>query len=179
MSTQTQEPQAAGTQAADAAEMGTKLVPQHEWLQRLVGEWRVESEMTMGPDQPPQTSHGTESVRSLGGLWAFGEGESTMPGGTPMQYFSALGYDVSFHEYRGCWFASMSSHLWKYVGELSADGRVMTLSCEGPDMVNDGETANYRDVIEILDADHRTLTSYGQQGDGSWLPFMKAHYTRV
>jgi hypothetical protein len=57
----------------------------------------------------------------------------------------------------------------------------MTLSCEGPDMTSsdDGKTANYRDVIEILDADHRTLTSYGQQQDGSWQRFMKAHYTRV
>ena len=102
-----------------------------------------------------------------------------MPDGTAMDYYSALGYDVSFKEYRGCWFASASSHLWKYTGELSADGKVMTLSCVGPNMVKDGETANYRDVIEILDENHRTLTSYGQQENGEWQQFMKAHYTRV
>jgi hypothetical protein len=118
-------------------------------------------------------------VKSLGGLWAFGEGTTAMPDGTPMNYCTTLGYDVSFKEYRGCWFASMSSHLWKYVGELSADGKVMTLHCEGPNMIKDGETANYRDVIEILDQNHRTLTSYGQDEDGAWHEFMKAHYTRV
>ena len=167
------------TQTQEAVEMGTRPVPEHEWLQKLVGEWRVESEMFMGPGQPKQKSQGTDSVKSVGGLWAFGEAKATMPDGTPMSHYSALGYDVSFKEYRGCWFASMSSHLWKYTGELRADGKVMTLNCVGPNMTRDGETANYRDVIEIIDADHRTLTSYGQQENGEWQEFMKLHYTRV
>jgi len=172
LSTQTQE-------VTEVMEMGTKPVPEHQWLHQLVGDWRIESEMTMAPGQPGQKSEGTESVKSVGGLWAFGEGKTAMPDGTAMEYRTTLGYDVSFKEYRGCWFASMSSHLWKYVGELSADGKVMTLSCVGPDMTKDGETANYRDVIEIIDQDHRTLTSYGQDEDGAWHEFMKARYTRV
>ncbi|HZO92111.1 MAG TPA: DUF1579 domain-containing protein [Chthonomonadaceae bacterium] len=169
MSTQTQEP----------VEMATKPVQEHQWLQQLVGEWRVETEMTMAPGQPKQKSEGTESVKGLGGLWAVGEGKATLPDGTPMTYYSALGYDVSFKEYRGCMFASVSSHLWKYTGELSADGRVMTLNCVGPNMMKEGETANYRDVIEILDADYRIRTSYGQDENGEWHEFMKARYTRV
>lgn len=169
MSIETQEPM----------EMGTKPVPEHEWLKRLVGEWKVESEMVMGPDQPTQKSSGTESVQLLGGLWAVGVGSGSMPGGSSMDYRTGLGYDVSFKEYRGFWLGSVSSHLWKYTGELSEDGRVMTLNCEGPDMVNDGQTANYRDVIEIIDENHRTLTSYGEDDKGQWQQFMKANYTRV
>lgn len=156
----------------------TKPIQEHAWLQKLVGEWRVESEMVMGPGGPTIKGEGKESVSSLGGLWAIGEGDATMPDGNRMQYRSALGYDVSFKEYRGCLCMSASSHLWKYVGELSADGKVMTLDCVGPDMVKDGETANYRDVIEIIDDNHRTLTSYGQDENGGWQQFMKAHYTR-
>ena len=174
MSTQTLE-----APEQQSVEMGTKPLPEHQWLQQLVGEWRVESDMKMGPDQPLQKSTGTESVKNLGGLWAFGEGIVNMPDGSAMNHAFALGYDVSFKEYRGCWFASMSSHLWKNVGELSADGKVMTLNCVGPNMTKDGETANYRDVIEILDENHRTLTSYGQDDNGEWHEFMKAHYTRV
>jgi hypothetical protein len=169
MSTQTQEPM----------EMGTKPVKEHEWLQKLVGQWRVETEMSMGPDQPKMRAEGTESVRSLGGLWAFAEGKATMPDGTVMEHYATLGYDVSFKEYRGCWFASMSSHLWKQTGTLSADGKVMTLDCVGPSFTKDGETANYRDVIEILDGNRRTLTSYGQSETGGWDQFMKSTYTRV
>ena len=167
------------SEAVQEMEMGTKPIREHEWLNQLVGDWRVESEMSMGPGEPKQTAIGTETVKSLGGLWAFGEGRSTMPDGSPMEYRSALGYDVSFREYRGCWFASVSSHLWKYAGELSADGRRMTLSCVGPDMVKDGETANYRDVIEILDANHRTLTSSAEDENGNWQEFMRARYTRA
>ena len=165
-------------QEMEAVEMGTKPTPEHQWLQKLVGEWRVETEMHMGPDSK-QTSVGTESVKSVGGLWAFGESDGTMPDGSAFTHYSTLGYDVSFNEYRGCWFASMSSHLWKSVGELSADGKVMTLKCVGPNMFKDGETANYRDVIEILDENHRTLISSGQAENGEWQQFMKAHYTRL
>ncbi len=167
------------TEAQVDAGRGTKPVAEHAWLQQLVGEWRVESEMVMEPGGPAQKSEGTESVRSLGGLWAFSEGQMTMPDGTPGTLYNALGYDVTFKEYRGCWFGSMTSHLWKSVGTLSADGKTMTLECEGPHMEKDGETALYRDVIEIVDADHRTVTSYGQDEGGEWQVFMKARYTRV
>ena len=173
MSTQTQE-----AVQQEVMEMGTKPVPEHQWLQNLVGEWRVTSEMTMGPDQPAYKSEGTESVKSVGGLWAFGEGQLAMPGGAAMTHYFALGYDVSFKEYRGCWLASMSSHLWQYVGELSADGKTMTLSGVGPSMTKDGETANYRDVIDILNENHWTLTSSSQDESGEWREGMKAHYTR-
>lgn len=166
------------TETMDAMEMGTKPQAEHEWLKKLIGEWRVETEMTM-PNGESSSAKGSETVKSLGGLWAFGEGNGSMPDGSTMEYRTALGYDVSFKEYRGCWFASMSSHLWKYTGSLSADGRVMTLSCTGPHMEKDGETANYRDVIEIIDENHRTLTSYGQDENGDWQQFMKAQYTRV
>lgn len=166
------------TETQELMEMGTKPVREHEWLQKLVGEWRTESEMTM-PDGSKATSRGTESVQSLGGLWSFGHGKAQMPGGAPMEYYTGLGWDLTFKEYRGFMVMSVSSHLWKYEGALSADGRVMTLDCVGPNMEKDGETANYRDVIEIIDDNHRILTSSGQQEDGSWQQFMKASYTRV
>lgn len=118
-------------------------------------------------------------MRSLGGLWAVGEGKGTMPDGTPTTTITALGYDVSFKEYRGCFLASMSSHLWKYVGELSADEKTMTLNCDGPSMTEDGKTVPYRDIIEIIDSNTRTLTSTGQDEKGEWQEFMKATYTRV
>lgn len=161
----------------ESVEMGTQPLAEHAWLQNLVGEWQVESEFLMGPEGGTQTSTGTNRVRSLGGLWAVGEAEMTM-GGTTMTMISTLGYDVSFKEYRGCWFASMSSHLWKYAGGLSADGKTMTLECEGPSMVEDGKTALYRDVIELIDDDHYTLTSYDKDS-GVWSQYMKANYTRV
>ena len=157
----------------------SKPVQEHEWLNNLLGEWRVESEMMMGPDGPPVKGSGRETVRKFGDLWVTGEGTAEMPEGGTMEYRTGLGFDLTFKEYRGFWMMNISSHLWKYVGELSADGKVMTLHCEGPDMMKDGETANYRDVIELIDENHRTLTSYGEDENGEWHQFMKSTYTRA
>lgn len=157
----------------------TKPEPEHEWLNQLVGDWKVETVMSMGPGTPEMTGTGSEKVEMMGPMWATGYGTATMPNGDLMHYRTALGYDVSFKQYRGCWYASASSHLWKYEGEMSADGKTLTLHCVGPNMMVDGETANYRDVIEIQDDNHRTLTSYGQDADGNWQSFMKSSYTRV
>ncbi len=47
-----------------------KIEPQkeHQWLQKLVGEWAYESECSMEPGKPPERFAGSERVRSLGGL---------------------------------------------------------------------------------------------------------------
>jgi hypothetical protein len=168
MSTEPQEPTMAGTQP----------VPEHEWLRQLEGAWRTESEMTV-PGTGSVRGEGNETVTMLGSLWAFAEGSGTMPGGGTMHYRSGLGFDVSSLEYRGFWIADVSSHLWIYHCELSEDGRKMTMNCAGPHMVRDGETALYRDEIEILDGNRRTLTSYGQDDQGDWHVFVQATYTRV
>lgn len=167
------------TETQQEMEMGTKPIAEHAWLKKLVGQWKTVTEMNMGPEKPMAKAEGSETVTDLGGLWAFGEGKTSMPDGESMLYKNALGYDVSFKEYRGCTFMSVSSHLWKSTGTLSADGRTMTLDCVGPSMTKDGETANYRDIIEIVDENTRTMTSMGQQDDGSWEQFMKVTYTRV
>ena len=96
-----------------------------------------------------------------------------------MQYKVTLGYDVSFKEYRGCWFATMSSHLWKYTGSLSADGNTLTLDCIGPSFEVDGAEANYRDVISFQDDNHRTLTSYFQTPEGEYQKMMHVTFTRA
>ena len=49
-------------------------------VQKLVGTWSFEGECIMGPDQPAMKSTGSETVRSLGGLWTVGEGEGECPG---------------------------------------------------------------------------------------------------
>lgn len=159
-------------------EMATKPLKEHEWLKNLLGEWRVESEMTM-PDGSTFKTTGTAHVKSLGGLWAYSENKDVMPDGSEIISYFALGYDVSFKEYRGSIVMSASSHLWKYTGELSEDGKTMTLNCEGPNMVKDGETALYRDVIELVDDKHRTTTNHGQDENGEWVEFGKSHYYKV
>lgn len=157
-----------------------KAEPQeeHRWLQKLVGEWDMEAESEMAPGEPPMKTKGTESVRSLGGLWIVAEGEGEMPGGGSGTSLMTLGYDPQQKRYIGTWVGSMMTHLWLYDGSLDAGEKVLTLNSEGPGMSGDGKLAKYKDVIEFKSDDHRVLTSHMQGEDGSWQSFMTAHYLR-
>ena len=151
---------------------------EHRWLEKLVGEWTSEMECVMGPDQPPTTSRGTESVRSLGGLWTIGEGEGEMPeGGDEVTSVMTLGYDPKTGRYVGTFIASVMTHMWTYSGSLDESGKVLALDAEGPSFTGEG-TAKYQDRIEFVDDDHRILTSQMLGDDGEWHRFMTAHYRR-
>jgi hypothetical protein len=113
--------------------MQSEALPEHAWLQKLVGEWTAEMECSMGPDQPKVKSTGTETVRSVGGLWTLGEGKGEGPDGAPMASFMTLGYDPKKGKFVGTFIASMMTHLWKYEGTLNAARTVLTLDTEGPD----------------------------------------------
>lgn len=151
---------------------------EHRWLQQLVGEWTYEAESTAAPGEPPTKTTGTESVRSLGGLWTVAEGEGEMPGGGASTAIMTLGYDPQKKRYVGTWIGSMMTHLWLYEGSLDANERVLTLDCEGPSFHGDGTMAKYQDVIEIKSPNHRVLTSHVLGEDGKWQAFMTAHYRR-
>lgn len=94
---------------------------EHQWLQKLVGEWTYETEASMGPDQPLEKSTGTESVRSLGGLWVQCEGQGEIPEYGVVTTIMTLGYDPQQQRFVGTWVGSMMTYLWLYDGELDAN----------------------------------------------------------
>jgi len=157
-----------------------KSAPQkeHQWLQKLVGEWTYEAEATMEPGKPPERYKGTERVRSLGSLWILAEGQGEMPGGGAATTMMTLGYDPRKKRYVGTWIGSMMTHLWVYDGALDAAERVLTLDTEGPNMAAEGTMAKYQDVIGFEGDDHRVLTSRMLGDDGKWRGFMTASYRR-
>jgi hypothetical protein len=150
---------------------------EHRWLDKLVGEWSSEMECSMGPGEPTTTSRGTESVRSLGGLWTIGEGDGEMPDGGTARSVMTLGYDPKAGRFVGTFIASVMTHMWTYSGSLVESGRVLALDADGPSFTGEG-TAKYQDRIEFVDDDHRILTSQALGDDGQWHRFMTAHYRR-
>ena len=153
---------------------------EHQWLKKLVGEWRTEFEMPGENGQPPTTLHGTESVRAIGDLWVMGEGRGEMPGGGTANMFITLGYDPEKRHYVGTWFGSMMTYLWVYKGSVDAAGKALTLETEGPapDAGGEMKMAKIREVIEFVTDDHRTFTSNVLGADGKWSKIMQAHYYR-
>jgi hypothetical protein len=159
--------------------MKTEPQQEHQWLQKLVGEWTYEADAPLEPGQPASKCEGSEHVRSLGGLWIVAEGQGEMPGGGAATTVLTLGYDPQKQRYVGTWIGSMMTHLWTYDGALDATGKVLTLNTEGPDMAAEGKVARYKDVIEFKSDDHRVMTSHTLGDDGEWHGFMTAHYRRV
>jgi hypothetical protein len=152
---------------------------EHEWLQQLVGDWTFEGECDMGPDQPKMKHAGTETVRSIGGLWIIGEGRGDMPGGEgEMSMRLTLGYDPAKQRYVGSWVGSMMTNLFVYEGQLEDNGKILPLNTEGPSFSEPGKLAPYQDVIEIVDDNTRLLRSRTPGPDGAWVEFMVARYTR-
>ena len=166
-STQTQEPMT----AAEPQE-------EHRWLERLVGEWDYEMDAPTGEGEPAMKVTGTESGRSLGGLWVVLSGRGEMPGGGEGLTQMTLGYDPRQGKYVGSWVGSMMTHLWVYEGRLRADGKALELESDGPDMKGEGKTVRYLDRIEMVSDDERTLTGHVRGDDGSWQPLMTARYRR-
>jgi hypothetical protein len=152
---------------------------QHEFLQRIVGDWVMVS--TSGhegynPDDPEQVF--TETVKSIGGLWIVGEGKGKMPDGSPMTALITVGYDPDKGDFVGTWVGSMMTNLWVYKGWLEADGKTLTLEAEGPAMDGTGGTAVYHDVLTLLDDNNRTFSGSVRQPDGSFKQFMSSEFRR-
>ena len=165
-------------QTEQEATMTVEPQKEHQWLQKLVGEWTYESEVSMGADKPPEQGRGTETVRSIGGLWTIAEGQGEMPGCGAATTMMTLGYDPQKQRFVGTWLGSIMTHLWNYEGELDASETVLSLNTEGPAMSGDGEMGKYKDVIEFKSDDHRVLTSHMLGDDGQWKQFMTANYRR-
>ncbi|NJL39506.1 MAG: DUF1579 domain-containing protein [Leptolyngbyaceae cyanobacterium RM2_2_4] len=158
--------------------MNAQPQKEHQWLQKLVGEWTYETEALMSPDQPSEKTAGTESVRSLGELWIVAEGQGEMPCGGTATTMMTIGYDSQKQRYVGTWVGSMMDYLWVYDGELNATENTLTLCNEGPSMSGNGKMAKYKDVIGFKDDDHRVMTSYALNDDGQWHQFMNVNYSR-
>jgi hypothetical protein len=166
------------TATAQEALQPTDRLEQHEWLQQLVGEWKVSSESSMEPGGDPTIWESKESIRSIGGLWIVAEGSADNDG-PPFTSLLTLGYDPNKEAFVGTWIDTMQTTLWSYVGHLDASRRVLTLETAGPSISGPGETARYRDRIELIGSDEKRMSSSMLGEDGSWTTFMTAEARRV
>ncbi len=150
---------------------------EHEWLRQFVGEWESASEASMGPGQPAMKCEGTINSRALGGFWVVSELKSEMMG-IPITAVQTIGYDPQSKKYVGTWVDSMMDHMWTYQGTVDKTGKILTLEAEGPNLMQAGKLAKYRDVYEFKTQDHMVLSSSMQDEDGKWVTFMTGNARR-
>ena len=162
----------------DMSSMQAKPQKEHQWLEKLVGDWTYEGNATIESGTPPMKFTGIENVRSLGGLWYVAEAKGNMPDGGAATMIMTLGYDPQKKKYVGTWIGSMMTHLWHYHGAVDAAGKMLTLDSVGPNMASPGSMAKFKDSIEFKSNDLRVLTSNMLDDDGQWHEVMKAEYRR-
>ena len=165
------------TFSSPQAPQGAEPLEQHAWLERLVGEWTASGE---APAEGGLASawRSTERVRSVGGLWIVDEG-TMESGGQTVTSLMTLGYDPRKSAFIGTWIDTTSTMMWNYVGQLDAEGRVLTLETEGPSFEDPEKTARFRDQIELIGDDTKRTTSSMLGEDGTWTVYMTADSKRV
>jgi hypothetical protein len=156
--------------------MFAKPQVEHQWLEKLIGDWEFEHVCTM-PDGTRNSTPGRMTCRSLGGMWLICEssGESD---GSPWSSMMTVGFDPTENHYVGTFIGSMMSNIWHYRGLMDPAGTCLPLESHGPRFFGTG-TCSYRDTIEIIDHDTWMFTSEFQDDDGTWVNFMSGKHTRV
>lgn len=150
---------------------------EHEWLQRLAGEWEADLELMTAPGQPPLKVKATETTRRIGQLWTLTVAE-TQPPGMPFARSLTLGYDTARKKYVGTWVDSNSTHIGRYEGTMDAAGKTLTLIGETPHPYDNVRMVQVREVIEIKSPDEKFVTTSLQGDDGKWLTLVTVNARR-
>ena len=155
--------QTLSAQEVPAASVAAK---EHEFLQKFVGEWDVES--------GGSGMQGKAVMKSsmLGKLWLVNSSDHDVSD-MKMKSIQMIGYDTEKKKYIGIWADSMINYMWHYEGTVDKAGNKLTLDAEGPSMTGDGKMIQYQDAYEFKDDDTIVATSSMQDKDGKWTVIMK------
>ena len=147
----------------------------HPFLERLVGDWELRSEVPMGEGLDPMYVTSRERVTAVG-PWISSQLVLESTEGD----FSArllVAYDEDEGGFTGSWIDSGSTHMWIYRGWLEGD--TLTLESEGPLISDPTKTALYRDITEFDGDDRRIQRSVVQTENGEWTEFSTGEARRV
>lgn len=150
---------------------------EHEWLQRLTGQWETEVEVMAEPGKPPLKVEATETTRRIGQLWVLTHAEAK-PSAMPFARALTLGYDPAKKKYVGTWVDSNSTYIGKSEGTLDAAGTTLTLEGEIPHPYDNVRLIKVREVIELKSPDHKVVTTSLQGDDGNWLTLVTVNARR-
>lgn len=146
---------------------------EHQWLQRLLGDWSWEMTADMGKGL--ETYRGSAHVRAIGPLWIQAETSIPNPTGAPDLAVMTLGFNGRTNRFEGNFVGSMMDFQWVYDGHREGDS--LLLDCQGPDHEDPSKLIPYRDVVELVGNDEWILRGLVRKGDG-WHEMMKTTYRR-
>jgi hypothetical protein len=144
--------------------------PEHEKFKELAGTW--DATLNIGGSE----AKGTMKWKvELGGLWLTSEFEGDLGG----QKFAGKGldsYDPVKKKYVGIWVDSMSTSPLLSEGNYDKDGKLLTMTGEGPGP--DGKPMKHKMTTETKDKDTLLWTMFAPGPDGKDAPMMSITYKR-
>jgi len=151
--------------------------PQHERLQKFVGEWNLTVKTTMDPSQPAQESKSTSVVTSLMDGRYIQEQSSGDMMGMAFKGLGISGYDNLAKKYVSTWLDNMGTGIMRSEGTADATGNVITWFGESIDPMS-GKKSKYRMVTHIIDDNKHTFEMFGPGPSGKEYKMMEITYER-
>lgn len=152
--------------------------PHHERMLAEVGAWEAEMTFWETPDAEAQTSPASSTLKPiLNGLFV----QENFRGafwGQPFQGLGLQGYDNAADMHVSLWLDSMSSGVYRAVGECSDECRVIEWVGSGTDPI-DGSPLPSRMRTTVVSDDEMMMEMWGPDHDGEFFKMMEIRYTRT
>jgi len=139
---------------AASAQQPPKPGKEHELLKRLEGTWEATVNPRIGVGVESKLGIMTYRM-DLGGLWLVSDFQGDF-GGQKIQGHGLDTYDPAKKKYIGIWVNSLATTPWVAEGNFDKDGKVLTMTGEGPGM--DGKPGKFKMVSEMKDKDTMIVT---------------------
>ena len=152
----------------------------HEMLARDAGTWHGKNTMWMGPGTEPMQAESTTTITSvMGGRYTKAEVKGDMPGGMgPFEGFGIYGYDNVTQKFTASWIDSMSTGIAQGTGELSKDGKSLTITYTYACPITK-KPSTLREVHTRTGENTKTLEMYGiDPKSGKEFKMMKVDLTK-
>ncbi len=151
--------------------------PEHAHMAKSAGEWDATVSWRMAPDAPWTTEKGTETrTVIMNGLYVQSEFKGSMMG-TPFTGRLIEGFNNTTRKLESVWIDSMSSGMMVQTGEMSSDGKTITMSGTCTDPMTSKPKA-IKSVITIENDNAHTMKMYDVDASGKEFESMKIEYTR-
>lgn len=122
---------------------------EHAMLAKLAGTWTSNEKMRMGPDMPEMPSTGTWTMTSiLDGRYVQLDAAGEIPGMGPYKGLGLMGFDNVSKKYVATYIDQMSTGMMNGVGEMSADGKVLTINYSFNCPITK-KASNFREVLKF------------------------------